>query len=155
LHADAIFFLPREPGLIEKTGGSEATVLIVVIEEAIAVIDVTENGEDRGRRATDQGRHVAIMKRTRILPAVIIVLESERIDIKDDGMKGTGTEIGAKGGVILGARTMKDPLDVIETSSMTNPAVAVAGIEAILSVEVENERRVRALHQRRKNPLQT
>jgi hypothetical protein len=134
-----IFPFPREPGLNEKIGESEATV---ATEEAIAVRDVIENGEDRGLLVTGQDRLVANTKRTPILPAVIIALESGRIDIKADEMRGNGIEIGAKGGVNPGAKKMTDPRDVIENCSMTNPAVAPAEIEAILSVGVETERRV-------------
>jgi hypothetical protein len=133
---------PRETGLNEKIGESEATVANVATEEAIAVRDVIENGEDRGRLITGQDHLVANTKRTPILPAVIIALESERIDTKADGMRGNGIEIGAKGGVTPGAKKMTGPRDVIENCSMTNPVVAPAEIEVILSVGAETERRV-------------
>lgn len=115
-------------------------MLTVPIGGVIAVIDVIENGEDRGHLVTAQDRRVAITRRTPILPAAIIVLESERIDIKDGGVRGSGIEIGVKGGVILGTKMKTDLLGAIESSSMTSHGVP-AEIEATRSAEVGSERR--------------
>lgn len=92
--------------------------------EEIAVTAATEErGIEGGRGRPILAHDVATMTKTRILPAVTIVLGNARIDIPVDEMKGNGIEKEVIGDVNTGAM-MTGHRGVIETFLMTDLVAA-------------------------------
>ena len=122
---------------------NEVTVVAGEIEVAITAIDVIENGEDPDHHITVQEHHVVNKRRTLTLLAVTIVHGNERIDTRVDETRGSGIETEVIEDAIPGEKMKTDSLDVTESFSTRNLAVAVAegGTVVMVSGEVETEGR--------------